>query len=441
MKRSYRTITEVTDFGPYITKIILPLSKSIKSDELSEDTFNVYVERRSKKTGEVLQLRKDWNSVELYPSKGYCCVTNAYTSDSEGNKNEKGSHATLELECEAIHRLNSETAFEQEHNVYVFCDFRITQVKEIQTYNDTISGLVFDHFGGGKMEQIKGWVNNESSYAEMPLCFGYYSPNMNKEKRPLIIWLHGAGEGGYDTSIAYTGNNVVNLSSEKVQEIFGGAYVLAPQVPTMWMDDGSGEYTKSGNSMYVLALKALIDEFIHLHPDIDTNRIYIGGCSNGGFMTMRMIIDYPGFFAAAYPVCEALYDNVITDQNIEDIKNTPIWFTHAKNDEIVKPEITVIPTYERLLKAGAPNVHFSYFDKVVDTSGIFNDKEGNPFEFFSHGTWIYMLKDECELDYDGSPVKVNGNDVTLLQWLALQSKQITDQNRKSYVEFNNGGVR
>ena len=439
MNRSYMTVTEVTDYGPYITKIILPLSQSIKSEALSEDTFNVYVERRSKKTGEVIQLRKDWNSVELYPSKGYCRVTNTYTSDREGNKTEIGSHATLELECEAIYRLNSEIAFVQEHNVYVFCEFRITQVKEILTNNDSISGHVYDHFGGGNMEQVKGWVNSESSYAEMPLRFGYFSPNMSRDKHPLIIWLHGAGEGGYDTTVAYTGNNVLNLSSEKVQKIFGGAYVLAPQVPTMWMDDGSGEYTKSGNSMYVKALKALIDEFINLHSNIDSNRIYIGGCSNGGFMTMRMIIDYPDFFAAAYPVCEALYDEVITDQNIQDIKNTPIWFTHAKNDEIVKPEITVVPTYERLLKAGAPNVHFSYFDKVIDTSGIFKDIEGKPFEFFGHGTWIYMLKDDCVLDYDGSPVKVNGKEVTLLQWLSLQSKQITDQNRKSYVESTTEG--
>ncbi|MEH7096313.1 prolyl oligopeptidase family serine peptidase [Neobacillus vireti] len=429
MNRSYMTVTEVTDYGPYITKIILPLPESIKSEALSEDTFNIYVERRSKETGEVLQLRKDWNSEERYPSKGYCRVTNTYASDGEGNKTEIGQFATLELEVEAINRLNSENAFVNEHNVYVFCDFRITQVKEIQADNVSISGLVYDHFSGGRMEQVKGWVNSESSYAEMPLRFGYYTPNMSEEKRPLIIWLHGAGEGGYDTSVAYTGNNVVNLSSEKVQKMFGGAYVLAPQVPTMWMDDGSGEYTMSGKSMYVKALKSLIDEFIHLHPDIDTNRIYIGGCSNGGFMTMRMIIDYPGFFAAAYPVCEALYDNVITDQNIEDIKNTPIWFTHAKNDEAVKPEITVIPTYERLLEAGAPNVHFSYFDKVVDTSGIFKDKEGNPFEFFGHGSWIYTLKDECVLDYDGSPVKVNGKEVTLLQWLALQTKQITVTNR------------
>lgn len=422
MNLPYTTVTEVTDYGPYVTKIILPLPETVKSEVLSKDTFNVYVERRNKKNGEVLRLRKDFISEELYLSKGYCRVTNAYPSDDEGNEAAIGSYATLELECEAIYRLNSETALLEHHNVYVFCDFRITQVKEIQTENETISGLVYDHFSGGKMDQVRGWINSKSSYAEMPLRFGYYSPNKSREKRPLIIWLHGGGEGGYDTSIAYTGNNVVNLSSEKVQRIFGGAYVLAPQVPTLWMDDGSGEFTWSGKSKYVTALKALVDEFIDVHTNIDVNRVYIGGCSNGGFMTMRMIIDYPGFFAAAFPVCEALLDNVITDQQIEDIKTTPIWFTHAKNDTIVSPEITAVPTYERLQKAGASNCHFSYFDKVVETSGMFKDSDGNPFEFFGHGSWIYMLKDECVLDYDGSPVKVDGKELTLLQWLALQSK-------------------
>jgi predicted peptidase len=263
------------------------------------------------------------------------------------------------------------------------------------------------------MEQAEGWVNSKSSYAELPMRYGYFSPNIGTGKRPLILWLHGAGEGGFHTAIAYTGNKVVALSSEKFQKIFQGAYVVAPQCPTMWMDDGSGQYTSSGKSMYTTALKALIDEFIKIHSDIDTSRIYIGGCSNGGFMTMRMLIDYPDFFAAAFPVCEALYDEVITDKNIEAIKNTPIWFTHAKNDTVVNPELTAIPTLERLQKAGASNVHLSLFDKVVDTSELFKDANGNPYEYHGHFAWIYMLNNQCILDFDGSQVN-------LLQWLSLQ---------------------
>lgn len=87
------------------------------------------------------------------------------------------------------------------------------------------------------------------------------------------------------------------------------------------MNDGSGEYGRTGKSIYVEALKATIDEFIENNSGIDCNRIYIGEDSNGRFMTMRMIIDYPGFFAAAFPVCEALYDETISNADIENMAN------------------------------------------------------------------------------------------------------------------------
>lgn len=420
MKRNYRTVTEVFDFGPYVTKIILPMPAMVSSAAISPETFNVHVNRRDRNSGEVLMQRKDWFSEDYAPSRGYCPVADAYASDMDGNRADTGDYATLELVVGPTLRLNSQV-LATTHNFFVFNDFRITQIKEICTEKDPVSGLVFDHFSGDRMDQVEGWVNLCSSWPERRLRYGYYAPRTGNGQRPLIIWLHGAGEGGQDIKAAYAANKVVSLSSEKIQQYFGGAYVLAPQVPTMWMDDGSGEYTQGGKSMYVKALKALIDEFVSLHADIDTRRIYIGGCSNGGFMTMRMIIDYPGFFAAAYPVCEALYDVTITDENISDIKSTPIWFTHAKNDPIVKPDVTSVPTYERLLRAGAGNIHFSYFDKVVDTSGRYLGEDGKPFEYFGHGTWHYMLNDECRLDYDGLPVKAGGREVTLLQWLALQT--------------------
>ena len=56
------------------------------------------------------------------------------------------------------------------------------------------------------------------------------------------------------------------------------------------------------------ALDALIGAFVDAHPQIDRSRIYIGGCSNGGFMTMKQMIFNPSRYAAAYPVCEALAD-------------------------------------------------------------------------------------------------------------------------------------
>ena len=47
----------------------------------------------------------------------------------------------------------------------------------------------------------------------------------------------------------------------------------------------------------IVPLKAAIDDFIAQHRDtIDTTRIYIGGFSMGGKMTLKMTIAYPSFF-------------------------------------------------------------------------------------------------------------------------------------------------
>lgn len=411
MNNTYRTIIEITDFGPYVSKIILPISNEVKKLDISNKHFTVYVERKHRKTGKLIMDSLGWGSTEFIPSKGYCEIINTYPADIDGNEVEKGTYIVLEMPTKPFYRLTSKLAMESYFNIYCYNDFCITQTKVIKSGDETILGLVFNQCILEIMPEKEGWINSCSKDSKLPLNYGFFSPRIGSGKRPLIIWLHGAGEGGEDPIIAYTSNQVTNLAQDKNQELFGGAYVLAPQSPTMWMDDGSEIIGKEGKSIYVKAVKSLIDEFIDLHDDIDKSRIYLGGCSNGGFLTMRMIIDYPGFFTAAYPVCEALFDDKITDEELARIKDTPIWFTHSKDDTIVEPDKTVVPTYKRLKALGNKDLHFTFFDQVVDSRGFV-------YESFGHASWIQMLNNECRLDYDGKPVIQDGKEVSLLQWLA-----------------------
>jgi len=416
----YRSVTEITNNGPYVTKLILPMPIEIKDGDVTTDMFSVYVERKNRETAEIVLTSRTWLEPPTLPSKGYRVVTDAYPSDNNGNRQPAGNYATLEMAYGPIYPLGyAQASFGRMMNEWIFSDYHVTQVKELPG-DPPISGMVFDQVEVELCPQMDGWINDTSGYAALPLNYGYWEPK-EEGMRPLVIWLHGAGEGGKDPTIAYTGNKVVNLAGPDIQAKLGGAWILAPQTPTMWLDDGSGQYGRTGRSMYTEALMALIEEFVESRGSrIDKNRIYIGGCSNGGFMTMRMIVSYPEYFAAAYPVCEALYDEVISDQDIENIKNIPIWFTHASNDPVVKPLETVIPTYNRLIAAGAPNVHLSYFDKVVDDK--FVNEKGEPYEYMGHFTWVYVYNDDCTLDYDGKPVTINGQPVSLFQWMAQQKK-------------------
>jgi predicted peptidase len=125
---------------------------------------------------------------------------------------------------------------------------------------------------------------------------------------------------------------------------------------------------------------------------------------------MDMIFNYPDYFAAAYPICEAYMDAGITDEQLEAIKDLPIWFVYAENDTTVDPSTFEVPTIERLRSLGA-DVHTSVFADVHDTSGNYIGEDGSAYQFMGHWSWIYFFNNQCE-----------ENGVNLWQWLAQQSK-------------------
>ena len=422
--RGYYTITRITDFGPYVTKIILPLGTTVRSDHICAEQFSVYVEQRDM-DGNLIMIPKSFAYMaDQYPGRGYCPIKKAYASDRMGNECAEGTAVTLEMCYGPLYRLSTLLCHTDDgHETFINNCYRITQIQAIQAAGgEELSGLVFDDKLKNYMPDLEGFIDTISSYEALPLRYGYYIPQRAGGLKPLIVWLHGAGEGGWDTPISYAGNKVVALASTKIQDYFGGAYILSPQCPTFWMDDGSGEISESPDSLYGEALKALIDEFVEKNPGVDPDRIYIGGDSNGGFMTMRMLMDYPDFFAAAFPICEAMLDENISDADIENLKKIPIWFTHAANDPIVKIDRFVLPTYRRLVAAGGADIHLTMWDNIVDMHEGFVDEEGKPYEYLGHFAWIPFLNDDCRLDYDKKPVILDGREVTLLQWLAAQKR-------------------
>jgi len=400
----YVMVVEGFDWGPGVPKIIVNLGESVAAADITTTTFTVTVEYMG-------------TNGATEPGR---TITNAYVSDINGNEVSTDSqYVTIEM---TVHPddLGSRPF------TFSMADFRNTWA---DPYNHTISSdtlnIEVTELEKRIMPLADHFINSEFTHKNITLHYGHYSPAEDSGTNSLIIWLHGAGEGGTDPHIVHLGNKVVNLITEDIQKYFSeaGAYVLTPQSPTMWMDNGSGIYTSDGSSMYLEALMALIEAYVNGNDDIDLNRIYIGGCSNGGFMTMKMIIAHPEYFAAAFPICEALSDDVITDSDITAIKDIPIWFTHASNDPIVPPDNITIAAYNRLKSAGAENVHFSYFDNVVDTSGLYFQTDGTtPYEYIGHLSWIYTLNNECELDYDGSAVQIDRKNVTIMEWLAAQSR-------------------
>jgi predicted peptidase len=405
---TYAYVVNGYDWGGAVTKVILDVTKPIDADSIDASDFNVAV--TSQGFGR--------------PSTSNRTVTDAYASDVDGNKVEEASrYIAIEMYVDP----NNGGAF-----YYNFCGsshnewpnpytnaITLTEGATLTSAGKEIDTLTININATKVISPLSDqFVQNYFTSSEgIDLAYGAWAPAEDNAKNPLIIWLHGAGEGGTDNRIVTMGNKVENLITDEIQQYFrtediSGAYVLTPQSPDMWMNDGTGSYTSDGTSMYTEALMELIQSYVDATPDIDTNRIYIGGCSNGGFMTMNMLIHYPTYFAAAYPVCEAYTDSWITDEQIETIKNIPIWFTQAQNDGTVNPQAHTVATYARLQEAGAKDVYFSFFEDVHDTTGHNQNNKGEPYQYNGHWSWIYTLNNEC--------VKEDGT--TIMQWMAAQSK-------------------
>ncbi len=402
---NYTMVIEGFDWGPHVNKVILESQKEL--EKVDSKDFSVSVTRSSLTEDPIPDMFAQFKS-------GNREVINAFVSDNNGNPISKGNHITLVLAVAPNNYLGSAIQYfpGKGGNKWINYQLDIKQNSSNITWNKETRRIIpiLDDFD----------LTGKFTHKDINLSYASYNPVRKSGKAPLLIWLHGGGEGGTDPSIAAIGNKAVNYASKDIQSIFGGAHVLVPQAPTYWMHSATERMTTGKtNDIYNEALMELIKMYVAKNKDIDTKRIYIGGCSNGGYMSLRLIFNNPDFFAGGYISALAFYSEFASDQQIESIKNVPIWFVQSKDDKVTDPQKTAVPIYHRLKKAGAENVHFTFPDHVVD---ITNQYGGNSYHYDGHWSWIYLHANEVRFDFDGSPVKVNGMPVTIMQWLAAQSK-------------------
>lgn len=135
-----------------------------------------------------------------------------------------------------------------------------------------------------------------------------------KNKYPMVLFLHGSGERGNDISLVEK-HGLPKLIKQGKNFPF---IIVSPQCKdnTIWNDNLEELY--------------LLVEHIKSKYSVDDKRIYCTGLSMGGFGTWAMAIRYPNLFAAIAPVC----GGGISWQ-ASTIKHIPIWAFHGDKDEAV----------------------------------------------------------------------------------------------------------
>lgn len=405
---SYDLIINGYDWGPGADKIIIHTACSFSAEEINHNDFEVSTQT----------YVNSWVSFPPKPilKTGNRTVIAAYICDESGNKvSDKSSHIALEL---SVH---PDDPFS---NPFLYGSDMMNHWQEIYEIKILNSILNIEVTKPGKKicPLADKFILGKHTTDDVTLSYALYEPERAEQNTPLIIWLHGMGEGGEDPYIALLGNKVVNLITDTVQNCFGntGAYVLVPQVNGFWMQTDINQKgitswvsskSKITKSYYTKALYNLINEVVKNNPKMDPKRIYVGGCSNGGYMTVNMMLEYPDYFAAAYPVCEAYPDNKINAEQIKILSKQHIWFTQSKDDKTVFPKLFVIPTFKRLQKLKSNDVHLTLWKNVSDTTGNFKDKKGKPYKYNGHFSWVYTLNNQCK-----------ENDISIFEWMSKISK-------------------
>jgi len=188
----------------------------------------------------------------------------------------------------------------------------------------------------------------------------------NGEKYPLVTFLHGYSDLTIDTHEGFPkGVWSLPLVQDKHPHI-----LFVPRYRTfddMWIQDNYRE-------MVIETLNDLIEEFNGNQgiPNIDTNRIYLTGFSQGGMGTWNFIKHYPDKFAAAAPL-SGFSEGPQNLKQAEKIKHIPTWIFNGDGDEGVEGSRLSFQMLKRVKTLDVRYQEYLNQEHVIDDFAYFTD--------------------------------------------------------------------
>ncbi|MEM7387824.1 MAG: dienelactone hydrolase family protein [Verrucomicrobiota bacterium] len=163
-------------------------------------------------------------------------------------------------------------------------------------------------------------------------------------KWPLVLFHHGGGGAGSDNRQQLEGACAREWVLPEAQKA-NPCVIVAPQIPGKKKGGGEKKGAKSGDPSAIDQMKAhirTIHELLdHLEKEfpIDRTREYVTGLSFGGECTWLSLMEEPGRFAAAVPVCAG---NRLMDMEVavrgRSFSRFPLWIFHGSADKVISVE-------------------------------------------------------------------------------------------------------
>jgi predicted esterase len=167
---------------------------------------------------------------------------------------------------------------------------------------------------------------------------------------PAILWLHGSNMSAID-------------------------YVQGSFVGMKWFPDwilvgidGETGTKERGHNYTEDSAKLLVEAYDEITSKLKVTKAFVGGHSQGAFVTFSIVMEHPGKFAGAIPVAGGLWMQCEPErykpEQLEAQKRTALAIVHGRADPVVEFSMS-------------ENAHFSYVDAAFPMVRLFDPKEGD----------------------------------------------------------------
>lgn len=231
------------------------------------------------------------------------------------------------------------------------------------------------------------------------VLYRLYTPQASGP-RPMILFLHGGGNGGTDNITHIAADYGCSQFAQKYPDF----YVMAPMAPEreggigFKMKNDFAHSDMTGKFGWYREYLAEICDLIRgmiAEGKVDRRRIYVTGMSMGGAGTLRAMSVGVDLFAAAVPICPSMTPE--TFNILKGLTKSKLWIATAYVDHTIYRHKYIVDGVMALRDAGNNNVHLTlYSPEEFAKYDIATDPDLTYQELFSqnHMAWVPTYHDE-----------------------------------------------
>ncbi len=233
------------------------------------------------------------------------------------------------------------------------------------------------------------------------VIYRLYTPQA-EGPRPMILFLHGGGNGGDDLITHIAADYGCSQFAQKYPDF----YVMAPQAPERDMtaflaNFGKMTFANSDQTdefgWYRKYLGLICDLIRKMIADgkVDRRRVYVTGMSMGGAGTIRAMNVGSDLFAAGVPVCPSMTPE--TFHILKGMTHSKVWVATSYVDHTLYRHKYIVDAIMALKDAGNKDAHLTiYAPEELEKYGIATDPNLSFPDLFSqnHMSWVPTYHDE-----------------------------------------------